>query len=149
MSTNKIPTLITKEMLEEYVSDYDRTNMPERMYEFALSYMLEDLAEQAEAKSGAQASETSVSDALPEMSEDLMEDPLLINAEAGLFIPNVGPQGPQGEKGDKGDKGDTGETGPQGEKGDKGDKGDTGETGPQGVQGPQGEQGPQERLPSA
>ena len=74
-----------------------------------------------------------------EMAGDLMEDPLLINAETGLFIPNVGPQGPQGEKGDKGDKGDTGETGPQGP---QGDKGDTGETGPQGVQGPQGEVGP-------
>ena len=35
-----------------------------------------------------------------EMAGDLMEDPLLINAETGLFIPNVGPQGPQGEKGD-------------------------------------------------
>ena len=75
-----------------------------------------------------------------EMAGDLMEDPLLINAETGLFIPNVGPQGHQGEKGDKGDKGDTGETGPQG---DKGDKGDTGETGPQGPQGEQGPQGPQ------
>ena len=75
-----------------------------------------------------------------EMAGDLMEDPLLINAETGLFIPNAGPQGHQGEKGDKGDKG---VQGPQGEKGDKGDKGDTGETGPQGVQGPQGEQGPQ------
>ena len=93
-----------------------------------------------------------------EMAGDLMEDPLLINAETGLFIPNAGPQGHQGEKGDKGDKGDTGETGPQGPQGpqgDKGDKGDTGETGPQGEkgeigpqgetgpQGPQGEQGPQ------
>ena len=71
-----------------------------------------------------------------EMAGDLMEDPLLINAEAGLFIPNVGPQGPQGEKGDKGDKG------VQGPQGEKGDKGDTGETGPQGPQGPQGEVGP-------
>ena len=69
MSTIKIPTQITKEMLEEYVSDYDRTNMPERMYEFALSYMLEDLAEQA-----AQANEVSASDAMPEMSEDEDED---------------------------------------------------------------------------
>ena len=34
-----------------------------------------------------------------EMAGDLMKDPLLINAETGLFIPNVGPQGPQGEKG--------------------------------------------------
>ena len=32
-----------------------------------------------------------------EMAGDLMEDPLLINAEAGLFIPNAGPQGHQGE----------------------------------------------------
>ena len=63
MSTIKIPAQITKEMLEDYVSDYVRTNMPERIYEFALSYMLEDLAEQAEAN-----------DALPEMSEDEDED---------------------------------------------------------------------------
>ena len=71
MSTIKI----TREMLQEYISDYVRTNMPERMYEFALSYMLEDLAEQDEAKrSGAQANEVSASDALPEMSEDDDED---------------------------------------------------------------------------
>ena len=56
-----------REMLDEYVSDYVRTNMPDRIYEFALSYMLEDLAEQQEAKNGAQASETSLSDV---MSED-------------------------------------------------------------------------------
>ena len=84
-----------------------------------------------------------------EMAGDLMEDPLLINAETGLFIPNVGPQGHQGEKGDKGDKGDTGEIGPQGEvgpqgpQGPQGDKGDTGEIGPQGEVGPIGPQGPQ------
>ena len=71
-----------------------------------------------------------------EMAGDLMEDPLLIKAETGLFIPNAGPQGHQGEKGDKGDKG------VQGPQGEKGDKGDTGETGQQGVQGPQGEVGP-------
>ena len=67
MSTIKIPAQITKDMLEDYVSDYVRTNMPERMYEFALSYMLEDLAEQAEANV---TNEVNVSDALPEMSED-------------------------------------------------------------------------------
>ena len=37
-----------------------------------------------------------------EMAGDLMKDPLLINAETGLFIPNVGPQGPQGPRGEKG-----------------------------------------------
>ena len=99
-----------------------------------------------------------------EMVGDLMKDPLLINAETGLFIPNVGPQGPQGERGADGNisfeeltpeqleslrgpqgvQGDKGETGPQGDKGvqgDKGDKGDTGETGPQGPQGDKGEKG--------
>ena len=64
MSTIKIPAQITKDMLEDYVSDYVRTNMPERIYEFALSYMLEDLAEQAEANVANEVS------ALPEMSED-------------------------------------------------------------------------------
>ena len=66
MRAIKIPTQITKEMLEEYVSDYVRTNMPERMYEFALSYMLEDLAEQAEARTNANRDDH----AMPEMSED-------------------------------------------------------------------------------
>ena len=70
MSSNKIPTQITKEMLEEYISDYDRINTPERMYEFALSYMLEDLAEQAEAKQNANRDDN----ALPEMSEDEDDD---------------------------------------------------------------------------
>ena len=68
MSAIKIPTQITKEMLNEYVSDYVKTNMPERIYEFALSYMLEDLAEQAEAN------EVNEMNALPEMSEDEDDD---------------------------------------------------------------------------
>ena len=76
-----------------------------------------------------------------EMVGDLMEDPLLINAETGLFIPNVGPQGKQGDvgpQGFQGTQGDVGPQGPQGPQGDKGDKGDTGEIGPQGTQGQEG-----------
>ena len=90
-----------------------------------------------------------------EMAGDLMEDPLLINAVTGLFIPNAGPQGvqgeigPQGFQGTQGDQGEIGHQGPQGvqgeigPQGEKGDKGDTGEIGPQGQQGHQGEVGPQ------
>lgn len=66
MRAIKIPAQITKEMLEEYVSDYVRTNMPERIYEFALSYMLEDLAEQAEHENDNRE--------LPEMSESSDEE---------------------------------------------------------------------------
>ena len=68
MSTINIPAQITKDMLEDYVSDYIRTNMPERIYEFALSYMLEDLAEQAEAEHENDGRE------MPEMSEDEDEE---------------------------------------------------------------------------
>lgn len=53
--------------LRAYVSDNIKTNMPERIIEFALSYMLEDLAEQAEAKQKAD-------EELPEMSESDDDD---------------------------------------------------------------------------
>ena len=87
-----------------------------------------------------------------EMAGDLMEDPLLINAVTGLFIPNAGPQGhqgeigPQGFQGTQGFQGEIGHQGPQGHQGEigpQGPQGEVGPIGPIGPQGPQGEIGPQ------
>ena len=82
-----------------------------------------------------------------EMAGDLMEDPLIINAVTGLFIPNAGPQGhqgeigPQGFQGSQGFQGEIGHQGPQGHQGEIGPQGFQGEIGIQGFQGTQGVQG--------
>ena len=81
------------------------------------------------------------------MNENLMEDPLVINAQVSLAVNTI--MGPQGEKGADGTmsfdeltpaqkESLRGEQGPAGPQGEKGDKGDTGAQGPVGEQGPAG-----------
>ena len=95
------------------------------------------------------------------MNEDLMDEPLLVNAKASLAVNTIlGPQGDPGSTGPQGVQGARGQDGavsfdeltpeqieeirgPQGKMGPQGEQGDIGETGPQGRQGKIGKKGAQ------